>query len=77
VQERDLRGPGYEDNDSDNLRNEALDICLFNDEVARLYKDSPRALSELPNLAPLSRYCVALARYLQRPMHEHAALETM
>ncbi len=46
----------------------------MNDEVARLYKDSPRAVSDHPSLLTLTRYSVALARYLQNPMKEYAAL---
>lgn len=49
-------------------------IVYVNDEVARLYHDSPRARKEYPSLAPLYRYCIALAHYLQSPIHEYIAL---
>lgn len=74
VQSRGLRGAEFDDPDTDELRSEPLDVVVVNDEVARLYKDSPRALVDHPNMSSLTRYCVALARYLQNPMKEYAAL---
>lgn len=49
-------------------------VMYVNDEVARLYCDSPRAQKEYPSLAPLYRYSIALAHYLQSPIHEYVAL---
>lgn len=49
-------------------------VMYVNDEVARLYQDSPRAKKEYPGLGPLYRYCIALAHYLQSPVHEYIAL---
>lgn len=49
-------------------------LVYVNDEVARLYQDSPRAKREYPNLGPLYRYCIALAHYVQSPVHEYIAL---
>ncbi|PQE23984.1 Transcription elongation factor SPT6 protein [Rutstroemia sp. NJR-2017a WRK4] len=74
VQENGLRGGEFEDPDSGEDRSEPLEIVIVNDEVARLYKDSPRAAVDHPAFPPLTRYCVALARYLQNPMKEYAAL---
>ncbi|KAL9054149.1 MAG: hypothetical protein Q9162_004332 [Coniocarpon cinnabarinum] len=51
-----------------------LEVQIVNDEVARLYYTSERAQSEFPTLSAGSRYCVALARYLQSPIKEYAAL---
>ena len=36
--------------------------------------NNQRAQLEHPGLPPLTRYCVALAKYLQNPMKEYAAL---
>lgn len=74
VLSRGLRGAEFDDPDTDELRSEPLEVVVVNDEVARLYKDSPRALTDHPNMASLTRYCVALAKYLQNPMKEYAAL---
>lgn len=74
INEKDLRCPDFEDLDTGVWRSELLEVLVINDEVARLYKDSPRALAEHPTLNSLTRYCVALARYVQNPMKEYAAL---
>ncbi|KAJ4185384.1 Transcription elongation factor Spt6 [Fusarium falciforme] len=74
VTEKGLMGPEFEDPDTNDYRTEPLEVVVVNDEVARLYKDSPRALAEHPSLNPVTRYCVALARYMQNPMKEYAAL---
>ncbi|KAI0008117.1 SH2 domain-containing protein [Xylariaceae sp. FL0662B] len=74
VSEKSLNGPEYPDPDSDDYRSDLLEVVVVNDEVARLYKDSPRAQSDHPGLGSNTRYCVALARYVQNPMKEYAAL---
>ena len=74
VAEKGLRGAEFEDPDTGDDRSEALEVVVVNDEVARLYKDSPRAALEHPTFGTLTRYCVALAKYLQDPMKEYAAL---
>lgn len=51
-----------------------LEVTWVQDEVARLYQNSNRAVSEFGENAPISRYCIALARYLQSPLLEYAAL---
>ncbi|KAF8534037.1 SH2 domain-containing protein [Trichophaea hybrida] len=51
-----------------------IEVLFLNDEVARLYQHSERAKHEHPDLAPLTRYCCALARYVQSPVLEYAAL---
>ena len=70
---RQLRGESYEDDDGVD-RSDLFDVIIVNDEVARLYHTSSRAAQEFPSLPPLARYCVALARYLQDPLDEYAAL---
>ena len=74
VEEEDLRGAEFEDGETGEERSERLEVVVVNDEVARLYQNSNRAALDHPELAPLTKYCVALARYLQNPMKEYAAL---
>jgi transcription elongation factor SPT6 len=74
VSEKGLRGAEFEDPETGEDISEPLDIIIVNDEVARLYKDSPRAAVDHPTFTSLTRYCVALAKYLQNPMKEYAAL---
>ncbi|TVY30514.1 Transcription elongation factor SPT6 [Lachnellula hyalina] len=74
VESHGLRGAEFEDNETGDDMSEPLDVVVVNDEVARLYKDSTRAAIDHPNIPPLARYCVALAKYMQNPMKEYAAL---
>ncbi|KAI5788773.1 SH2 domain-containing protein [Pyronema domesticum] len=68
VEEHDLTLPDI------NNERQPIDVVFVNDEVARLYQHSDRAKTDHPDLAPLLRYCAALGRYMQSPMHEYAAL---
>ena len=75
ISEKRLMGPEYEDLDSGReLRTDPLEVIIVNDEVARLYKDSARGVADHPGLHPIARYCYGLARYMQNPMKEYAAL---
>ncbi|KAH8836221.1 hypothetical protein RJ55_10038 [Drechmeria coniospora] len=74
ISDKGLMGPEFDDAETNDYRTEPLEVVIVDDEVARLYKDSPRALAEHPSLNPVTRYCVALARYMQNPMKEYAAL---
>lgn len=76
ISEKALMGPEYEDPDSldKEYRTDPLEIVIVNDEVARLYKDSARGVADHPGLHPIARYCFGLARYMQNPMKEYAAL---
>ncbi|CZS96047.1 probable transcription elongation factor spt6 [Rhynchosporium agropyri] len=74
VEEKGLKGAEFEDPDTGADRSEPLEIVVVNDEVARLYKDSTRATLDHPAFSALTKYCVALAKYLQNPMKEYAAL---
>jgi transcription elongation factor SPT6 len=58
----------------DRTRQAAFECIYVNDEVARIYQNSVRAGVEFPDMAPIVRYCVALARYAQNPLLEYAAL---
>ena len=73
VERKELRGADYEDEDG-NDRSDRLEVVIVNDEVARLYQTSERANMEHPGFAPLTKYCVALAKYLQNPLKEYASL---
>lgn len=74
ISEKGLRAAEYEDGEAEDESSKPLEVLIINDEVARLFKDSPRAISAHPSLPPLTRYCVALAKYVQNPMKEYAAL---
>ncbi|TAQ90193.1 hypothetical protein B7494_g1457 [Chlorociboria aeruginascens] len=74
VADKNLRGADFEDPETGDDRSEPLEIVVVNDEVARLYKDTSRATVDHPGVASLTRYCIALAKYLQNPMKEYAAL---
>ena len=49
----------------------AIYVC---DDVARIYQHSKRAAEEFSALPPNAKYCVGLARYVQSPLNEFAAL---
>lgn len=74
VESKALMGAPYEDQEEDRERQDPLDVIIVNDECARLYGLSKRAEIEHPALPPLTRYGVALARYMQHPIREYAAL---
>ncbi|EGD94364.1 transcription elongation factor spt6 [Trichophyton tonsurans CBS 112818] len=73
VQAKDLRGAFYTD-ERDEEVSDILEVVIVNDEVARLYQTSRRAEVDHPGFSLQSRYCVALAKYLQNPMKEYASL---
>ncbi len=73
VERKELHGNSYEDDDG-NTRVDKLDVVIVNDEVARLYQTSDRANMEHPGFAPLTKYCVGIAKYLQSPLKEYASL---
>lgn len=74
VNEKGLVGPSYDDPETNQAGADPLEVMVVNDEVARLYKDSPRAQAEHPTIPALTRYCVALAKYMQDPLKEYAAV---
>ena len=73
VESKNLNGADYENEDGQEV-SDKLEVVIVNDEVARLYQTSERANLEHPGFAPLTKYCVALAKYLQNPMKEYASL---
>lgn len=54
--------------------NAEIEIIYVWDEVARIYQNSSRAVREFETMSPTARYCVALARFVQNPVCEYAAL---
>ena len=71
IERKDLRVSWEED---EHTRSDKLEIVIVNDEVARLYQTSYRAAMDHPGFAPLTKYCVGLAKYLQSPLKEYAAI---
>lgn len=53
-----------------------IPVIYVHDEVARIYQHSKRADEEFSALSPTAKYCVGLARYVQSPLNEYAALGT-
>ncbi|KAJ7172406.1 transcription elongation factor SPT6 [Mycena filopes] len=49
-------------------------VIYVRDEVARLYQHSDRANAEFSAHSLITKYCVGLARYVQSPLNEFAAL---
>ncbi|KAI9713674.1 MAG: Transcription elongation factor spt6 [Chrysothrix sp. TS-e1954] len=72
----DLRGAEFEDEEEveDRVKREKLDVVMVNDEVARLYHTSEQSRVDFPQYTPLTKYCIALARYLHNPLKEYASL---
>jgi transcription elongation factor SPT6 len=51
-----------------------IPAIYIHDDVARIYQHSKRAADEFSALSPTAKYCVGLARYVQSPLNEFAAL---
>lgn len=49
-------------------------VITVRDDTARIYQLSKRAEAEFGTLTSIGKYCVALARYVQSPLNEYAAL---
>jgi len=49
-------------------------ITYVFDEIARKYQHSNRVGDEFASFSPIAKYCIGLARYLQNPLNEYAAL---
>ncbi|KAI0780912.1 transcription elongation factor Spt6 [Trametes elegans] len=49
-------------------------VIYVHDDVARIYQHSPRANEEFSALTAIGKYCIGLARYVQSPLNEYAAL---
>lgn len=55
-------------------RTATIETIFVNDEVARIYQHSKRAKTEYAELPTIGKYCIALARFVQSPVTEYAAL---
>ena len=73
IDKKDLQCADYQDDEGEDA-SDKLEVVIVNDEVARLYQTSDRSNMEHPGFAPLTKYCVALAKYLQSPLKEYASL---
>ncbi|KAG5728025.1 Transcription elongation factor SPT6 [Termitomyces sp. T112] len=51
-----------------------IPVTYVHDDVARIYQHSKRANDEFSALSPTAKYCIGLARYMQSPLNEYAAL---
>ncbi|KAJ7063371.1 transcription elongation factor SPT6 [Mycena amicta] len=69
-----VRGLGMEASSADTERFLQTPILYIRDEVARLYQHSQRAKDEFSSYPLETKYCVGLARYVQSPLNEYAAL---
>ncbi|KAF2163702.1 hypothetical protein M409DRAFT_57201 [Zasmidium cellare ATCC 36951] len=74
IEKKELHGTPYEDQDEREVT-DPLDVIIPQDEVARLYYNSDRAAADHPGVVPLTRYCIALAHYMQNPLKQYAALK--
>ncbi|KAL6705067.1 Transcription elongation factor spt6 [Coniothyrium glycines] len=74
IQLYNLTGPTFEDETTGQDQSDPLEVIMVNDEVARLYHTSARGATEFPKYSALTRYCIALGRYLQNPLAEYASL---
>lgn len=63
--------------DNESPAKEAKDlvpVIWVADQVARIFQHSRRATEEFGSLPTIGRYCAGLARYIQSPLNEYAAL---
>lgn len=51
-----------------------IPITYVHDDIARLYQHSKRAMADFGEITSVARYCIGLARYVQSPLCEYAAL---
>ncbi|KAI0065393.1 transcription elongation factor Spt6 [Artomyces pyxidatus] len=49
-------------------------VTYVHDEIARLYQHSKRIADEFTSFSSITKYCIGLARYIQSPLNEYAAL---
>lgn len=65
---------GMEQDESNPGPYSRIAVTYVLDEVARIYQHSQRVGDEYASLSPIAKYCVGLARYIQSPLNEYAAL---
>ncbi|BGP16764.1 hypothetical protein JCM10213_002156 [Rhodosporidiobolus nylandii] len=66
----------YEEKQARKRNRAAFESSFVYDDVARIYQNSARAAQEFTELSTLGKYCIGLARYIQSPLNEYAALGT-
>ncbi|GAA5911597.1 hypothetical protein JCM6882_008048 [Rhodosporidiobolus microsporus] len=64
----------YEEKETRKRNRAEFESTFVFDDVARIYQNSARAAAEFTELSALGKYCVGLARYVQSPLNEYAAL---
>ncbi|PPR03612.1 hypothetical protein CVT24_007728 [Panaeolus cyanescens] len=70
-----VRGPPPEAQvETSNTQAFNIPVEWVHDDVARIFQHSKRATDEFSSFSPTARYCVGLARYVQSPLNEFAAL---
>ncbi|KAG6874201.1 hypothetical protein C0995_003747 [Termitomyces sp. Mi166 len=65
---------GVDHNGQSNREIFDIPVTYVHDDVARIYQHSKRANDEFSALSPMAKYCIGLARYMQSPLNEYAAL---
>lgn len=63
------------ENEADPENPPFVPVIWGQDETARLYQNSERALAEFSDKSTLVKYCVGLARYVQSPLMEYISLQ--
>ncbi|CAN6621212.1 transcription elongation factor Spt6p [Trichomonascus vanleenenianus] len=63
-----------EEENGEGKEKQLLELIWVQDEIARLFQKSPQGIAEFSEHTPLSRYCIALARFVQSPLLEYASL---
>jgi transcription elongation factor SPT6 len=58
---------------SENDKAAPLEVIYVDDEMARIFRMSPKGKAEFPQMVPMQRYCIALCRYVQDPLIEYAS----
>ncbi len=51
-----------------------IPVIYVRDEVARIFQHSPRAVEEFGPIPEVAKYCIGMARFVQNPLNEYAAL---
>jgi transcription elongation factor SPT6 len=65
---------GQDDGWGNNVQAFDIPAVYVQDDIARIYQHSKRAAEEFSALSSIAKYCVGLARYVQSPLNEFAAL---
>ena len=51
-----------------------IKLSYVEDDIARIYQNSAKAMEEFPKFPSLLKYCISLGRSMQEPLFEHAGL---